>query len=401
MQHDKTIGLRKFLSVPVLGLALLCLGGAGPLDSCNPNSTPPRTPELKITNVTTSADRAQPGQVVSVDWELQDPQLLATTEVHMYSPILGLFDKQQVTTHDTVGGIQFVFQSPVTIEIVVADEAGHKDSVAFDVRYDEQYFFDVTATNSIAGFPALGRQQADLHFQSFGAFYDRDGDGYIDFLANDPRTAIALPRDRDFLAVSQNSDPSTRYGMTYGGAFPLLTPNFLSTNYGRQFVGQAKADAIVFGGSVVYSGDVFDVKGPHGIIKGVHGVELRFEAIQIELVYVSDRAGVLQLADAFIGNLDQGLMTTIMRHDDILLSTGCASGTSTVGSQEACANYSIFPGVERAGEPPVLRAGCWHRCDPRQPARHHRLVGRDRERHRPSPGQPRQGGVLHAAVHRR
>ncbi len=344
MQHDKTTRLRTYLSVPVLGLALVCLGGASPLDGCNPtgDTTPAHVPALKITSVNTSANRAQPGQVVTVDWELEDPQLLARTEVRMYSPILGLFDKQQVTTRDTVGGLQFVFQSPVTIEIVVADDAGHKDSVAFDVRYDEQYFLDVNATNTIAGFPALGSQQQDLHFQSFGAFYDRNNDGSIDFLAKDPRTATALPPGRDFLAVSQNSNPSTQYGMTFGGSFPILTPNFLSTSYGSAFRGR-KADAIVFGSTVAYSGDVFDVKTPHGTVKGVHGAELGFEAIDIELVYVSDTAGVMQLADAFIGNLDQGLMTTIMRHNDILLSTGCVSSTATLGSHEACSNYSISP----------------------------------------------------------
>lgn len=335
--------LRNLLQVPVLGAALLLLGGA---NECDPNRREPEQPAeprvLKISTVQTSQARARPGDVIEVGWTLDNADLRDTTSVRMYSPLLTGFDQQSVDTRDTVDGFRFIFQSPVTIEIEVADASGQTSAVAFDIGYDDDAYLEVGALNTIENYPRLGSGSADLRFQSFAAFHDADGDGYIDFLANRDDTRFALPQGYDFLNVSQHSRESSGYGMTWGGSFPLLTPNFLSTSYGRRFAGR-KADLIVFGGSVAYSGDVFEVKAPGGVVRGVTGAKLGFEAIHAELVYVSDDAGVLHLADAFLGNRAQGLITTIFRHGDILLATGCADPGGGLGSQEACGAYTIAP----------------------------------------------------------
>ncbi len=346
MQH-RALSIRNLLRLPALGLALLCLGGA---DDCDQTEPTPQAPELEITSITVDHAHAQPGDLVTLQWELKDAQLLDSTRVAWISTTLqGLATPYETYTDRSMRSLSFTFRGPVTVELFVQDRDGGGDSVSFDVRYDEQYHLTAELENTDVRYPDVGgrpgEQIRSIDFANIAAFEDPSGarDGLITVLA-DP--LYQMPTSLDFLAASTRVEENTRFGMTQGSRYPLVTTTFTST--GAPFRYGQSTDLIVFGGAVAYSGEVFDVKSPEGYIEGARLVT-HYEPIFLELVYIRDASGNLWLADALLGNLDQGLVVSIAHGDtaDTSLFTGCTLGCGPGQSGAArIANGMVAGSVE-------------------------------------------------------
>ncbi len=349
-------------------LSTLLLAGTSltmlPAADCNPGNSSPPPAVLRIKDLTVSKSKAHVGDSITITWDVDDPADDKHTTITFLSPVLGGIDNQHTVSNDpSTRSVCFKFEGPVTVEIAVDDGMGHSDRVAFDVRLDDGYFFeaDVTGMRKYLGdsgfawapetqYPNLhypaGSNSKHLVFSNFAGIYDNPPpaaeNGVIDALVS-PLAPAGLPFRAD-----STSGKEPGFGMEQGSSYPSLQPAFLETPIGQQFLGTSRSDSVVFGGAVAYDGEVVDVKsGNEGAIAGYRG-STSYEAIFLELVYRTDAAGHAFLADALLGNLNQGLVLSIMEPTDISLETGCFVGGQ--GSLDACPSQTATYGSDASGQ---------------------------------------------------
>lgn len=318
---------------------LLLLVAAVPLmaGQCYPTPAPPPR-ELKFSNVTVSKSRASPGEAVVVSWDYENADLLKAQRIRFMSLTLqGIStQEQQMELGRRTGSL--TFRGPVTVELSAQSQDGGKDSVAFDIRLDRSYSFtaNVAAVTNTA-YPRLGyaanETSRDISFTSFVGFFDPDDsqsggarpNGEIDQFASNPVAAALLPRDLPFRGLSRSPDEAHHFDLGQGRAYPILANNFLQSPQGTPFLGrQTKADAMIFGGALGYDGSVFPVKdGTEQVVEGRRRAN-QYEPIFMAIAFRSRPDGSLVVCEIQLGNLAQGLVTTLFTVDSITLDANHA-----------------------------------------------------------------------------
>jgi hypothetical protein len=318
---------------------LLLVVAAVPLmaGQCDPTPAAP-PPELKFSNVTVSKSRAAPGDRVIVSWDFENADLLKSQKIRFMSLTLEGISTQEQQMDLSLRSGSLTFRGPVTIELSAQSQDGGKDAVAFDIRLDRTFSFtaNVSAVTS-TGYPRLGyaanETSRDISFTTFVGFFDPDNtqsggaapNGEIDQLGSNPLAAALLPRDLPFRGLSRSPNEAQHFDLGQGRAYPILANNFLQSPAGTPFLGrQTKADAMIFGGALGYDGSVFPVKdGTEQVVEGRRGAN-QYEPIFMAVAFRSRPDGTLVVSEIQLGNLAQGLVTTLFTVDSLTLDANHA-----------------------------------------------------------------------------
>lgn len=314
--------------ISMLVVCALALTGTG----ANCRVIPP--PQLKFINVQVNKSRALPGDVIEVSWDFESEDLLASQSIRLNAAVLGgtgcftLIENCDAAAQECCApaGLPvndrfttFVFGQPCTVQLQAVDTSGNTTSILFDILLDEQFFFTATFDSvTSVDYPRLGFESTKggrINFSSFLGFFEDTGNEFAQIGVIDALLPI-MSREAAFRAFSTSVNEVEGFGMVQGCAYPALDPAFFGTPEGEQFAFNGDptddaADAIIFGGALVYDGEVTTVTSKEG-----GEIDARFDPTYIESVFMviairTDRQGAPFISEIQLGNLDQGLVVPL------------------------------------------------------------------------------------------
>lgn len=348
----------------VFVLIIITAGTCGPYPV---GEAPEAPPALGLHVIEVTNPRANLGELVTFSWGYEnEDKLVDQTIIAMdvgfggvaeFSEISSKFDSddENYLPPDERDG-DFEFVGPVTIIITAEDDEGKSHTVAFDITYATDFFMTAeitaTATNTNLNFaqtyPDFGYEGNSLirtiNFTQFVGIHDYDGDGIIEDLK------LFLNPEFNFRAMSTSVFESEEFGYKQGSAYPLFNLKFQETSDGQTLNsidqdGNAvpdflKANAVIFGGAIIYDGTVSILeRTDEGPIEVREGETLTFTpiAITVDLHNCASRYGVANtpgdihcqtlfantttkaiVTNVHIANLTQGLVVSSYNNANLL-----------------------------------------------------------------------------------
>ncbi len=286
-------------------------------------------PSFAILSYASDQIAAQSNQTVTLSWSYEEPEggELAFQQIRFLRlTFLGVGEVQdgviELPTEER--SFTFAFNGPVTIELLARNVEGDVVSAALTVKAEEEHFFRMTATRANFSAPSLGDpyivtaadspppdpQPVTIEFTQFIAFWDRNQNQLVDAVHE------FLDNEREFRAYSYYCENGAdNYCWSAGALYPFLDPNDLF---------KGNANGMIYGGAIAYSGNRLSYKANDGegearVVSGQIEYSYVFLAIALQYLPISNE---LQPVDYQLGNMDQGLITTVYRNQSVNTTLG-------------------------------------------------------------------------------
>ncbi len=289
---------------------------------------------LSISGVKVTKPRANVGDSVTVTWTLNGSSNCVGQSIWLIPQTpFGIGEPTEVTLSKSTRSYMFTFQGPVTVDLVV--EGGHdfRTNFVFDVLLNEDYYFEMSKViGTHPDHPRLGYSQdtrwlESFKFTNFLGIYDRNSNGLIDDLSNYSVGGVTLSRYKEFMQHTTSvqegfgytptegpeGGPQPMMPRTFGSKFANLDLGFFETEDGAPLRGRyTRSNAVVFAGGLSYDGvdtTATDSKGNQvPARRNVKNFDPIFASVHLLIVN-----NVIYLTEIDVGNVDQGLTTSLYR----------------------------------------------------------------------------------------
>ena len=284
--------------------------------------------EFKILSFNADRTEAELGQAVTISWSYQGEDQLENQKLLFLKSTFTGIEEEEISLSNSRRSYSFNLEG--TREIILVAEAEEKtDQASITIYLKQDFYFRLRASNNpdplypYLGYPMVISNggncapssssyinSVDIEFTDFFAFYDEPENGIVDDLAG------VLPNDSFFRALSMSVYESEDFSLREGSLYPSAV--FMDPSVGN-------SNVILFGGKIITDGEehTFKTKNGEGSSRlGVDDYQQIFIAIVLRIGFTAE---VVDIVDIQMGNLNQGLVTTL-NYNDLGSMTSISSG---------------------------------------------------------------------------
>lgn len=333
-REDKLISRRDFLIGSATAASGILMAG------CGPSNTGTFNP-FRVSAFSCNKLRAENGETLTLNWSYGQEHLLKAQKLRFLRLHLAGIAQEIVDLPLEERSFTFQFNGPITVEIQASltepseqSPFAPRFSAALTVNKMQDLFFRGTfrSGSNTPLFPYLGypqnnqgtvvNQEVVIEFTQFAGFFDANGNGTIDPLSQ------FLVGTEAFRGLSINGFESQRFGFREGPNFPFQL--FNNPGIGR-------TNGMIYAGAIVMPGTPLPYKAEDGDGVARESVNtgqaattgpLGFDSIFVCLPLFEAGSNLI-LADIHLGNLNQGLVTTVFTNP-LQLSTSSLGSINTL-----------------------------------------------------------------------